>query len=255
MSNNDRINVRNVYIELLNKLKEVEGVDIHYIDQLVALLEQDIGLIEIDVNKIQELIPDTASTSNLLATANDIPAAQVNSDWNASSGVAQILNKPSLAAVATSGSYTDLSNKPTIPAAQVNSDWNASSGVAEILNKPSLAAVATSGSYTDLSNKPTLVDPYLYDLRILPAGWSSNPNSDGYYEWTDSSIRPPIFNTSYLPQMILNDRPAFTTEAERAAYNNLHSFDISNGSTYSNITIYAATKPTIEIDVWLQLMV
>ena len=44
-----------------------------------------------------------------------IPAAQVNSDWNASSGVAQILNKPTLAAVATSGSYTDLSNTPTIP--------------------------------------------------------------------------------------------------------------------------------------------
>jgi hypothetical protein len=38
--------------------------------------------------------------------------------------------------VATSGSYNDLSNKPTIPAAQVNSDWNASSGVAQILNKP-----------------------------------------------------------------------------------------------------------------------
>ena len=44
-----------------------------------------------------------------------IPAAQVNSDWNASSGVAQILNKPALATVATSGSYNDLSDKPTIP--------------------------------------------------------------------------------------------------------------------------------------------
>lgn len=42
-----------------------------------------------------------------------IPAAQVNSDWNASSGLAQILNKPSLATVATSGSYTDLSGSPT----------------------------------------------------------------------------------------------------------------------------------------------
>lgn len=41
-----------------------------------------------------------------------IPAAQVNSDWNANSGVAQILNKPSLATVATSGDYDDLVNKP-----------------------------------------------------------------------------------------------------------------------------------------------
>ena len=46
-----------------------------------------------------------------------------------------------LAAVATSGDYDDLQNKPTIPAAQVNSDWNASSGVAEILNKPTIPTV------------------------------------------------------------------------------------------------------------------
>ena len=99
---------------------------------------------------------------------------QVNSDWNAVSGVAEILNKPSLAAVATtgdygdllntpilapvatSGDYNDLTNLPTIPAAQVNSDWSAVSGVAQILNKPSLATVATSGSYNDLSNKPSI---------------------------------------------------------------------------------------------------
>lgn len=64
----------------------------------------------------------------------------------------------SLATVATTGSYNDLSDKPTIPSAQVNSDWAASSGVSEILNKPNLATVATSGSYTDLSNKPTIPD-------------------------------------------------------------------------------------------------
>lgn len=48
-------------------------------------------------------------------TSSDLGLTQVNSDWNASSGVAQILNKPTLAAVATSGSYNDLNNKPTIP--------------------------------------------------------------------------------------------------------------------------------------------
>ena len=44
----------------------------------------------------------------------------VQSDWNATSGDAQILNKP------------------TIPAAQVQSDWNATSGVSQILNKPTI---------------------------------------------------------------------------------------------------------------------
>ena len=80
----------------------------------------------------------TSGDYNDLTNKPTIPAAQVNSDWNAVSGVAQILNKP------------------TIPAAQVNSDWNAVSGVAQILNKPSLATVATSGSYTDLTDKPTI---------------------------------------------------------------------------------------------------
>lgn len=86
--------------------------------------------------------------------------AQVNvqSDWNesAADSGAFIKNKPSLAAVATSGNYNDLNNKPSIPAPQVNSDWNASSGIARILNKPNLAPVATSGSYNDLTDKPNL---------------------------------------------------------------------------------------------------
>ena len=119
-----------------------------------------------------------------------IPDAQVNADWNATSGITQILNKPTLASVATSGNYSDLSGTPnlapvatsgsygdltgtptlapvatsgsysdltgtpTIPAAQVNADWNATSGITQILNKPTLASVATSGNYSDLSGAP-----------------------------------------------------------------------------------------------------
>ena len=110
---------------------------------------------------------DLSNTPNLATVATSgsyddltdkpvIPAAQVNSDWNAASGVAQILNKPSLATVATSGSYDDLTDKPTIPSAQVNSDWNSDSGVSKILNKPNLATVATTGDYSDLSGTPNL---------------------------------------------------------------------------------------------------
>ena len=62
------------------------------------------------------------------------PTAQVNSDWNAVSGVAEILNKP------------------TIPNAQVNSDWNASSGVAEILNKPSIPAAQIQSDWNQSNN-------------------------------------------------------------------------------------------------------
>ena len=57
-----------------------------------------------------------------------------------------------LATVATSGSYNDLSNKPTIPAAQVNSDWNSSSGVSEILNKPDLSVYALASDVSDIQD-------------------------------------------------------------------------------------------------------
>lgn len=136
-----------------------------------------------------------AETANLatVATTGDyddlvnkptIPQAQVNSDWNASSGVAEILNKPSLSTVATTGDYDDLVNKPSIPAAQVNADWNSSSGVSEILNKPTLAAVATSGDYSDLANTPAISNvPAVTssdDAKVLKASYSGGVGS---YSW------------------------------------------------------------------------
>ncbi len=111
-----------------------------------------------------------------------IPAAQVNSDWNATSGVAQILNRPTLAAVATSGQYADLSGKPSIPAAQVNVDWNATSGVAKILNKPTLF----SGSYADLTGKPTIPS----DLGDLANVSSAAPANQDVLSWNGSDWAP-----------------------------------------------------------------
>ena len=63
-----------------------------------------------------------------------------------------------LAIVATTGSYNDLTNKPSIPAAQVNSDWNAVSGVAQILNKPTIPTV--NDSTITFTNNGTTVDSF-----------------------------------------------------------------------------------------------
>lgn len=107
-----------------------------------ALTPDQNGVVDISVpTKTSDLSNDSgfvvSSSLGAVATSNDytdldnkptIPAAQVNSDWNASSGVAQILNKP------------------TIPAAQVNSDWSAASGVAQILNKPTNVSSFTNDS-------------------------------------------------------------------------------------------------------------
>lgn len=59
-------------------------------------------------------------------------------------------NISSLSTVATSGSYTDLTNKPNLAAVATSGSYN------DLSNTPNLAAVATSGSYNDLTNKPAI---------------------------------------------------------------------------------------------------
>ena len=99
-----------------------------------------------------------------------------------------------LSTVATSGSYNDLSNKPTIPDAQVQSDWTESDNtkVDYIKNKPTLATVATSGSYNDLSNKPTI------------------PSAQVNADWDASSGVAQILN-----------KPTLATVATSGSYNDL----------------------------------
>ena len=63
---------------------------------------------------VTNTVPVTAVPYALSAGNVEGGFEQVNADWNATSGAAQILNKPVLAEVATTGSYNSLSDKPTI---------------------------------------------------------------------------------------------------------------------------------------------
>ena len=63
------------------------------------------------------------------------------------------VNSSDLSTVATSGSYNDLSNKPTIPDV---SNLATKTELSAKANTSDLSAVATSGSYNDLSDKPTI---------------------------------------------------------------------------------------------------
>lgn len=122
---------------------EVEVWDLYIYDWAVWLLQINHG--------------KSVSFANLAGQPSD-NAALANA-LNAKADVS------SLATVATSGSYNDLTNKPTIPAAQVNSDWNASSGVAKILNKPTIPTKTSqlnndswfiTSAYHDSSKQDTL---------------------------------------------------------------------------------------------------
>jgi hypothetical protein len=93
---------------------------------------------------------------------------------NLLTGQSNLVTDQDLAAVATTGSYTDLVNKPTIPTGSYTDLTNkptlatvATSGsYADLTNKPSLSAVATSGSYADLSNKPIVIS-----LKVTAIGY------------------------------------------------------------------------------------
>ena len=72
-----------------------------------------------------------------------------------------------LSTVATSGSYNDLTDKPVIPEAPDLTNYatkddlaNAKPDLTPYAKTADLSTVATSGSYEDLINKPTIPEPY-----------------------------------------------------------------------------------------------
>lgn len=99
----------------------------------------------------------TDNTTSTFTVTNGEDGRSEQSDWAQTDPSADdyIKNKPSLATVATSGSYNDLLNKPTLPAAQVQSDWNVSdiSSKAYIKNKPTIDTALSSTSTNAVQNK------------------------------------------------------------------------------------------------------
>ena len=64
-------------------------------------------------------------------------------------GGTQVMKSTSLATVATTGAYSDITGTPSLATVATTGAY------ADVTGTPTLATVATSGSYTDLSNQPT----------------------------------------------------------------------------------------------------
>ncbi len=158
--------------QLGNKVDKETGKGLSTNDYTTAEKTKLAGLENYDDSALQTAIDgkvDKESGKSLMTDAERTKlqgiaaGAEVNvqPNWTQTNTSADdyIKNKPTLATVATSGSYNDLSNKPTIPTAQVNSDWNATTGKAAILNKPTIpvgianATTSEDGTWTmTLSN-------------------------------------------------------------------------------------------------------
>ena len=159
----------------------------------------------------------------------------VNADWNASSGDAEILNKP------------------TIPAAQVNSDWDSTSGVSEILNKPTLVEnIGDLGDVTETSLTPGQL------LYYDGSGWINKTVVGGSAVasviWTgnttisDIGTYPTAYKSAkYSPTATVTPAGSFSI-----LYNStLNSLQVSGLSTGTSIAYTAkfGVTPAVVIDI------
>lgn len=167
----------------------------------------------------------------------------------------------SLAVVAKTGDYSDLTGTPAIPEAQVNSDWESVGGLAKILNKPLLSAVATSGAYSDLTGTPTLAtvatSGVYSDLTGKPtlsavatsgsysdlSGKPSIPSAQVNSDWNASSGVSQILNKPSLPVVqayegVTQRLGAFPIFAHATVSSGVAVFNLTNDGTSSGTALF-----------------
>ena len=166
------------------------------------------------VKTVNNIAPDVSGNVSINIPT---PTEQVNSDWNATSGKAQILNKPTL----FSGSYNDLTNKPTIPTVptKVSAFTNDSGYVAEA-PKDSKQYVRQNGAWVVSSGggsggsantevKPLANVTAFFDADNYSGGNVITPegikhiNSGRYWFTAEDFTKPPLQGKSGYVNVIL----------------------------------------------------
>lgn len=130
LSTNDYVTADKTKVTNINEVIEAATKNITATDISITLYKRN--LVTNAVENIELNLPaSTTALAGLMLPSdktklNGIAAGaevNVNADWNATEGDALILNKPTLSTVATSGSYNDLTSKPTIPTVDVNKEY------------------------------------------------------------------------------------------------------------------------------------
>lgn len=175
-----------------------------------------------------------------LTGAPNIPAAQVNSDWTAVTGVSQVLNKPILATVATSGSYADLTNKPVIPSVNYPVTSVNSKVGAVVLTNADVGAASSVHNHaiSDVSGLQSSLDSKASTASL--SGYATTVNLSGYA--TTGALTTGLAGklntpTGTISQYIRGDGSLATFPAAATVPTNLSAF--TNDSGY----ITAASLP------------
>lgn len=143
----------------------------------ITYTRQDGTTGEVTTQDTTYTITTGATDGTIAVNGTDVPVQGLGSAAYTSESI--YAKASALATVATSGSYSDLTNKPTIPTVPTdisafNNDVGYITGVAwgDVTNKPAFATVATSGDYDDLIDKPT--------IPVVPTDISAFTNDAGY---------------------------------------------------------------------------
>ena len=207
------------------------------VDGMIEDVRIENGNLVIDFNTDSGITDITIPLTDIFDPSNYYTKSEVDT------ALATKANSSSLATVATTGAYSDLTGTPTIPAAQVNSDWNASSGVAQILNKPTLATVATSGSYNDLTDKPVIPSGVTVDQTLDTSSTNAIANSavaTALNSKADSSALGDYATTSAMNTALAGKQDTLTAGTGITITNNV----ISATGGGSQITVDSALSST-----------
>lgn len=156
----EKINIRNMYIELLNKIKNVEGVDKDYVDDLIEVVDLHLNALDQDLSAITNVIPEEATVTNKLVPESEIQNIELDIETISSSVSAITLDV---------------------------------SGINEVI--PSTAS--SSNKLATASDIPTAHNPVSNMLSLNTSGWSYN-STLGTYEKTVSISHINISLPMYL---------------------------------------------------------
>ena len=149
-------------------------------------------------------------------------------------------NTSDLATVATTGSYDDLTDKPTIPAAQVQSDWSQADNtkVDYIKNKPDLNDYLTVSDYN--SDMSDLNDALTNEFNAVEKTEIMNTGTENQ---TPYLTRTPTNVGNRCLEMLVGGTVAFNQLVQNGNFANTSGWSASGGniSISSNVLTFAPT--------------
>jgi len=180
----------------------------NYVWQAWILLN-NLALGELSTNAYRGDRGKTAYDHSQATHAPSDAEKNVNADWNAVTGDAEILNKPALS--------------PSDAEKNVNADWNAVTGDAEILNKPALLALGETETTAYRGDRGKTA----YDhsqVAHAPASAEENVQAD----WDASSGDALILNKPFVPKI---KRVVLDTGTVTIPINSSYTFSIALGAS------------------------